>query len=443
MFEFGRELKRMFGLGASRGRCDPSFLELVELKLLALHGRSSEIAAGRVSAREPIGQYLDAAVIWREHARRSGDLASLLRSAKAVEAAEREASGDAELACVQLEGGLTNLIGADLFGDPDLLEAARRRLAAAAALDGDAAHEARLQAAWARLASREALAANDYDRALEAAALFDQAVHALDSFAASPASRWIRLEAAAARAERAELLAGFGQARREPRLLEGAIRDLSQLRDHLDPDYEPLTAGRIGETLGACLTASGEITGRVEQIAEGVTLLAEVAERFPREHSPLDWARQRHTLALGLEALGECCDSEEAYTQAERVLEEAWAVARDTPTVLRATIANNRAACVARRAERLGDLRALGRAETAFKAELSLTRPEADPVSWAVLQVNLARVYEAKAELEGGFAAREAAVYAYGSALDVFSEHGMRTLSASAAAGLERVRAAA
>jgi tetratricopeptide (TPR) repeat protein len=439
MFEFGRELKRMFGLGASRGRCDPSFLELVELKLLALHGRSSEIAAGRVSAREPICQYLDAAMIWREHARRSGDLASLLRSAKAVEAAEREASGDSELACVQLEGGLTSLTGADLFGDPDLVESARRRLAAAAALDGDAAHEARLQATWARLASREALAANDYDRALEAAALFDQAVHALDALSTSPVARCMRLEAA----ERAELLAGFGQSRREPRLLEGAIRDLQQLRDRLDPDYEPLTAGRVGEILGACLTASGEITGRVEQIAEGVSLLAELAERFPREHSPLDWARQRHALALGLQALGECCDSEEAYMQAERVLEDAWAAACDTPTVVRATIANNRAACVARRAERLGDLKALGRAETAFKAELCLTRPEADPVSWAVLQVNLARVYEAKAELEGGFATREAAVYAYGSAFDVFSEHGMRTLSASAAAGLERVRAAA
>jgi hypothetical protein len=95
------------------------------------------------------------------------------------------------------------------------------------------------------------------------------------------------------------------------------------------------------------------------------------------------------------------------------------------------------------RAERLGDLTALGRAESAFKAELSATRPERDPVSWAVLQVNLARVYEARAGLEGGFTAREAAVYAYGSALDVFSEHGMRTLSASAAAGLERVKAAA
>jgi hypothetical protein len=443
MFEFGRELKRIFGVGPSRGRCDPSFLELVELKLLAVHGRTAEVSAGRVSAREPVGHSLDAALIWREHARRSGELTSLFRSARAVEAAEREAHDEAERAAAQLESALTSLVGADLFGDPDLIEGARQRLNAAAALQGDALHEARLQAAWARVASREALAEGDFDRALEAAALFDKAVHELDGFAAQPATRRVRLEAAAARAERAELLTGFGQARGEPRLLEGAIKDLAQLMDRLDADYEPVTAARVGELLGAALTTLGEITGRVELIAEGVSALAEAAERFPRDHSPLDWARLRHTLALGLQALGEACDSDEAYAQAERVLEEAWTAANPTSTVMRATIANNRAACVARRAERLGDLTALGRAETAFKAELSATRPERDPVSWAVLQVNLARVYEARAGLEGGFTAREAAVYAYGSALDVFSEHGMRTLSASAAAGLERVKAAA
>jgi tetratricopeptide (TPR) repeat protein len=293
------------------------------------------------------------------------------------------------------------------------------------------------------VASREALAEGDYDRALEAAALFDQAVHGLDVFAASPATRYMRIDAAAARAERAELLAGFGQSRREPRLLEGAVKDLSQLMERLDPDYEPLTAARVGELLGASLSALGEITGRVELIAEGVSVLAETVERFGRDHSPLDWARQRHALALGLQSLGEACDSDDAYAQAERVLEEAWTAAGTTATVIRATLASNRASCVARRAERLGDLKALGRAETAFKAELSRARPETDPVSWAVLQVNLARVYEAQAGLEGGFAAREAAVYAYGSALDVFAERGMRTLSASAAAGLERVKAAA
>ncbi len=441
MFEFGRELKRMFGLGLGRDRCDPSFLELVELKLLAGHGRAAETAAAGSSAREPLGHLLDAALIWREHARRSGDVSSLLKSAKAIEAAERRSVGAADLARGQLEGALTSLVGADLFGDPDLLEAARRRLNAAASLEGDAAHEARLYAAWARLASREALKACDFDRAIEAAALFDQAVHALDSLAQTPTGRYMRLEAAEARAERAELLATFGQTRREPRLLEAAVKDLSQLLDRLNPDYEPLTASRVAELLGSSLSALGDIAGRTELIAEGVSLLAEVGDAFPREHSPLDWARHRHALALALQALGEACDSDDAYTQAERVLEEAWIVAGPTPTVGRANLANNRAACVARRAERLGDLTALGRAETAFKAELCATRPEADPVSWAVLQVNLARVYEAKAELEGGgFKAREAAIYAYGSAFDVFCEHGMRSLSDSAAAGLERVK---
>jgi hypothetical protein len=443
MFEFGRELKRMFGMVPNRGRCDPSFLELVELKLLASHGRSAEIAAGRASTRDPLSHLLDAALIWREHARRSGDVSSLLKSAKAIEAAEQRAAAGRDLAGAQLEGAMTSLVGADLFGDPDLLEAARRRLAAAAAFEGDALTEARVQAAWARLASREALKNSDYDRALEAAALFDQAVHALDALANAPTTRFVRLEAAGTRAERAELLAAFGQSRRESRLLEGAVVDLSQMLDRLDPDYEPLTACRVAELLGSSLSALGEITGQPELIGEGVTLLAEAGEAFASEHSPLDWTRCRHALAMALQALGEACDSDEAYAQAERVLDEAWAVAEPTPTVIRANLANNRAACVARRAERLGDLKALGRAETAFKAELSSTRPETDPISWAVLQVNLARVYEAKAELEGGFKAREAAVYAYGSAFDVFCEHGMRSLSESAAAGLERVRKAA
>lgn len=443
MFEFGRELKRFFGVGPSRGRCDPSFLELVELKLLAVHGRSAETAAGRVSAETPLAHSLDAAMIWRESARRSGDLAALYRSARAIETAERDAATEAETAAVQLEGGLTSLAGVDLFGDAELIDAARRRLEAAASLTGDPLHEARLNAAWARLASREALAESDYDRAIEAAALLDQAIFGLDAFAMVPATRFVRLESAAARADRAELLAHFGQVQREPRLLEAAVKDMTQVMEHLDKDYEPITAARVAEVLGASLCTLGEVTGRIELLAEGVSLLADVVERFPMEHSPLDWARQRQSLAIGLQALGEACDSDEAYAQAEHMLEEAWQVVAGAATSLRATIASNRAACVARRAERQGDLKALTRAEKAFKAELSTTKPNTDPVTWAVLQVNLARVYEAQAGLEGGFAAREAAVYAYETALDVFSERGMRTLSASAAAGLERVRAAA
>jgi hypothetical protein len=442
MFEFGRDLKRILGVGAAKGRCDQSFLELLDVELLALHGRSADIAAGRISTREPLPHLLDSAMLWREHARRSGDPATVLKSAAAAEAAERAAVTTSERARTLLERALTGLVGADLFGDPALLEVVRAQLKAAAAFDGDAAHEARLQAAWARLASREALASGDYDRALEAAALFDAAIHVLDALAAKPGARDLRLEAAAARGERADLLIGFGQSLRESRLLEGAIKDLTQLLQRLDPDYEPLTASRMAELRASALVGLGEITGRADLIAEGVSALSDTGEKLQREASPLDWARYQHALALALQALGEACDSDEAYKQAEAAFERSWTAVRDVNVVMRATVANNRAACVARRAERAGDLTALGRAETAFKSELTAARAETDPVAWAVLQVNLARVYEARAELEGGFKARESAVYAYETALDVFSEHGMKTLSESAAAGLARVREA-
>lgn len=440
MFEFGRDLKRLLGVGAARGRCDPAFLELLDLALLAAHAKAADVAAGRVSTRDPLPHHLDSAALWREHARRSGDPATLLKAAAAAAGAERAGRNGRERARALLERALTAIVGADLFGDQALIDTARGHLRAAADIPGDAAQDARLQTAWARIASREALAANDHARALDAAALFDQAIHALDAEVEQSHSPAMRLEAAAARAERADLLIGFGQRLREPRLVEGAVRDLSQLLGRLDSDYEPLTAARVGELLGGALVLLGELSGRPEQIAEGLSDLAAVGEWLERDHSPLDWATYQHALALSLQALGEACDSDEAYRQAEQAFERSWLVLRPASVALRATIANNRAACIARRAERLGDADALGRAEAAFKTELAGADSLADPVSWAVLQVNLARVYEARAALTGGFTAREAAIYAYEAAFDVFREHGLKTLSDSAIAGLERIR---
>jgi hypothetical protein len=441
MFEFGRDLKRALGIGAARGRCDPAFLELLDLQLLTAHGKASDVAAGRVSTRDPYPHNLDSAAIWREHARRSGDPATLLKSANAAASAEAGARTSRERARAQLDRALTGLVGADLFGDQALAAAAARHLKTAAEVDGDPAHEARLKGAWARIASREALAAGDYDRALEAAALFDQAIHALDAEAKETRAPGMRLEAAAARIERADLLIGFGQRLREARLIEGALKDLTQLLQRLDADYEPVTAARVAELVGSALMALGEIAGRADQIAEGVSTLSEIGARVDRAHSPLDWAQSQHALALALQALGEACDNDDAFAQADAAFERSWVAVRGVSVAIRATIANNRAACLARRAERMGDLAALTRAEQAFKAELAASHPEIDPVAWAVVQVNLARVYEARAELEQGFKARQAALYAYEAAFEVFSEHGMKTLSGWNGCGRRRLRA--
>ena len=56
MFEFGRELKRLFGADAVNAPRDgltggdASLLELLDLRMIAEEGRAADIAAGRVGA---------------------------------------------------------------------------------------------------------------------------------------------------------------------------------------------------------------------------------------------------------------------------------------------------------------------------------------------------------------------------------------------------------
>ena len=443
MFEFGRELRRLLGAGAVQGDLDPALLELFDTAMLVTHARAADTDAGRVSTRDPYPALIRASMLWRELARRTGDPVALRKAAQAAQAAARAGKTAGDTARGTLEQGLASLTGVDLYGDLALLSAAAERLRAAAGAVGDLLFEARLEFAWARLASREALAGDSFARAMEAAALFDAAVHGLDRLADERASSAARLEAAQARIERADLLAGFGVRRQDARLLEEAASDLRRVVESLDCDYEPITWGRACEVLGSILVSLGELGAGAEHIAEGVSVLVHSGEGADRDASPLDWARARHALAVGLQALGEACDSEAAFDQAETAFDEACEVIGAQPLALRATVANNRAACLARVAERRGDLPALNRAEAVFKAELALAEPGQDPVSWAVLQVNLARVYEARADLIGHFAEREAAIYALEEALDVFCEHGLKTLTETASIGLERVRAAA
>jgi len=98
MFEFGRDLKRLFGVetGAeSKGASyregltggDTSLLELLDIRLLTNEARSADVAAGRIGTKDRGSRLLEAAVVWRELARRSGDAAALRKAASHAEAA--------------------------------------------------------------------------------------------------------------------------------------------------------------------------------------------------------------------------------------------------------------------------------------------------------------------------------------------------------------------
>lgn len=447
MFEFGREMKRLFGADA-RSVADESLLELLPPQMLRAEARAADVAAGRVSAREPFSDLIEASQAWREYARRTGDPEALRKAAAQAERASVKAprqSRPRDWARARLERALASLAGAELFGDAALADAAKDLVQQAMpAAEGDPLLESRLQAAHARAAAQDAITSGDYDRALEAAALFDQAVHRLSALTEGRDAPAPRLQAAAARIDRAELLVAFGSSWKERVLLEQAAADLGDLNETLDPAYEPVTWARAEEVRGAALVALGDLLGQAELIAAGVSVLAQHVEKVTPDHSPVDWAKNQHALALGLQALGEACESADAFEESAKAFDRAFdAVAGKGDLALRAAVVSNRAVLRARRAEKTGDLAALAQAEAAFKAELAKGDAKVDPVGWAVLQVNLARVYEARAGLLGEFREREAAAYALDAAFEVFADRGLKSLAEIAAEGLERVSVAA
>ncbi|HEX2802337.1 MAG TPA: hypothetical protein VHN73_09765, partial [Phenylobacterium sp.] len=162
-----------------------------------------------------------------------------------------------------------------------------------------------------------------------------------------------------------------------------------------------------------------------------------------RDYSPLDWARTQIALAQALQALGDASADERAYEQAVTCYDRANLVLKDAQTTpLRGLAAGERAVCLARSAELTGDLAVLDAAEAALKTELLTLQPRRDPAAWAVVQLHLARLYEARLDITGkDRGERAAAVTSLEAALDVFGEQGLRSLTIVASDALDRLKA--
>ena len=77
-----------------------------------------------------------------------------------------------------------------------------------------------------------------------------------------------------------------------------------------------------------------------------------------------------------------------------------------------------------------------------MKMELARLSPRKDPVGWALAQLHLARLYEARLGMTGvDKGERAAALMALDAALDVFADHGLASLSALAADAVTRMSA--
>lgn len=456
MFEFRREWRRVFGPAARKAAGasfqaprdgftggDASLLELLDIDMLSAEARSADIGAGRVSTKDKGARLIEAAVIWREVARRTGDVAALRKAAAQAEAAvktldaERRAKDAARARCEQ---AACAMLGAELFGDEGLNAAAEAVLSKARSAGAGA--DAQASALIAGLDGRRALGAGTPGAVLIAARAYDEPLAALDvQGRRSPAAR---LAAAEHRLTRADLLIGCAGQRAEPTLLDRAMETLDAAGAGLDPAYEPLTLARIAMARGSAQALLGEILFDTALMAEGVETLVQAAKDFGPEQSPLDWARGQILLGGALQILAEATTAEHLFEQAVTAFDRALALLKNCPTLpLRAAAANNRAVCLARCAELTGDLTVLDVAEAGLRIELVGGSPRKDPIAWAVTQMNLARLYEARGEITGWDEGRlDAAATALATAFDVFAEYGARSMTDLAAQGLERLRAA-
>jgi len=448
MFEFGRELKRLFGsdaINAPRDGLtggDASLLELLDLQMIVQEGKAADVAAGRVGTKDKAQRRLESAIVWREIARRSGEAAVLRKAAATAEAAaeafgrDRRPDGWARARCEQ---AFCAMLGAELFGDEGLNAAAdiAFREARAAARGGLALPLADIGVA--AIEAREQLAWGDSRAARAVVQRFGAPIAALQGL--TRRCRAARLLAVEARLVLADILIAWGARLRDPEILNIARDEAERAGRGLDSSFEPLSWARAAALKGQAMALLGEVMGDVETLAQAVTALADVVGELSREHSPLDWARSQTALAQGLQALGEAGASERAYEQAVTCYDRAAHVLRKTPGLsLRAFGASNRALCLARSAELSGDLTVLDAAEAAFKIELTALSARREPAAWALLQVNLARLYEARIDITGqDRGERAAAALALNGALDVFAELGLRSLSVIATEALERI----
>ncbi|OYX35836.1 MAG: hypothetical protein B7Y99_02890 [Caulobacterales bacterium 32-69-10] len=413
---------------------------MMPLNMLRREAATAGLAGHRADKRDRAGVLLGYATMLREVARRTGEADALAKAASAAERAASEAEGPT-LISARLEQVAGARLKAELFADASAIDAAETWLTAAEQAKPPSIFALRRAAHRAAFTAARALHSRDLDEAVQAAGPLDEAVDRFDAFVRDTAQG--KAEAAALRCERADFLIGFGARLKDKALLMQAENDLAQLAKRLDPAYLPLTWARVEGLRGEALAGLGDLTGDATCLAEAVRVLAAAADHVDFDHSPLDRARLSHALARALEALAEACDDDGLFDHALSAFDQAMVVLEPSQAhALRARAAYDRAACVARRAEKDGDPRALALAESALKAELSREDGPVDPVSWAVAQLGLARVYDARAAVEGGAPRPDGVAVALTEALDVFTEQGLKTLAEAAQDALERLRGA-
>lgn len=402
MFEFGKDLRRLFV--QARESEDLGWLELIGVDLLAQEARVLTTDGGRVSCAQPSQTWRRASILWREHGRRCGRADSIARALKTAEDALDAARCEDDRARALLASAQAHLTRFDLFGDTSGIvhaaeltrQAAPKRLATLAACAGV---QARIRARQARLSEQ----INDRQ---DAAALMDQALHAL--------ARHNPIEADDLRLDSAALALEAGILERDARLLDQAGRDLAALVAASSPDQRPLTRARALALCGAGLSALATMAHDDVAMQTGHAMFEAAADQFTPDHSPMDWVAIQ--IARG---------ADPGTPMAP--LRQAVALTSGTGTVLGALATDLMMSREIAAAEAVADLDDLDRIEARVRRRLVEQRAAPSPLGWAVDQMAMARLMIARSELLGGDPGQ--AAFVLSEAAEAARDHGVPVLA--------------
>lgn len=378
MFEFGKDLRKLFA--QARESEDLSWLELIGVDLLALEARQQTTDVGRVSCPRPHPAGLRASALWRDHARRAGDMASLDHALDAARDAEKAGRSPDDIARADLETARALMLRFDLCGGPETLNQAAALIPVTGrsyrgeTAVGIAGVAARIQARQARMSGRPAAMA-------EVAGLMDLAVRALHGRSDGDSDD-LRLE-------RAGLMLEIGVAQRDPKRLDQAGQALQRLVATASPDYRPLTRARALTLCGAGLCALATLAD--DRVAEdqGRLMFDAAADQFTPDHSPLDWVAIQMVRACG------------ASPPSLAILMRAEDLTAGRGLTLGALAREMRFAREIDAAAEMGDVAALDRIEARIRSRLIHADATVTPLDWAADQVSMARAQSARAVLTG------------------------------------------
>jgi tetratricopeptide (TPR) repeat protein len=444
MFEFGRELRRIFNAHERIGT-DPSLFELFNLEMLIAHGRALDIDAGRVSAQDPFSLYLEASDVWSEYARRTGDPIALKRAATSAEHAGRAAKSVGQATQAALAQAKTCLYTLDLYNSIDLMTSAEKLIEQCRPATSSHTYLAQpLQAVEAMLLSKRAARSaidGDLEIALKAMSHIDRAIAAADQAVKRQNTSSNRLMAAHIRFERADILTLVALNRGDSAIFSAIISVFKALLARLDHATEPLTYGRVALRLGLAYIHSGQIEANAQKVNEGVALLSRDEAVVEFDHAPLDYIAHKQALAIGMQAIGALMANEAALDQALGLFDLALKKLPHKALCVRHDLYHQRLSLLVHKAEIACDRHSLHDVETQLKADIRALNPSNEPVFWAILQINLAHLYIVRGDLSGIMMERNEAIYALCAALEIFEENGLVALTGQAQTWLTRLKA--